>query len=413
MLNLRKVVVTGVGCISPLGADVQSTWEGLLAGRSGISPITRFEPGDLASRIAGQADDFDPELRLAAKEARRMDRFIQLGLCAGLEAFEDCGIDLEKSDRDRVGVLIGAGIGGLETIENTTRVMLERGSRKVSPFYIPSSIINMVSGNLSIMLGLRGPNLAVVTACTTGTHAIGEAARMIALGDADVMIAGGTEAAITPTSMAGFAAAKALSRRNDAPEHASRPWDRDRDGFVMGEGAGTLVIESLEHAKRRGARIYAELAGYGVSGDAHHMTQPAPGGEGAARCMRNALKNAGIDRQQVGYINAHGTSTPLGDLAETLAIKSVFADYAHNLMVSSNKSMIGHLLGAAGGVEAVATVLSLFHDVVPPTINLDGPDPDCDLDYVPAEARDTLIQAALSNSFGFGGTNGTLVFTQL
>jgi len=413
MLNLRKVVVTGVGCISPLGADVQSTWEGLLAGRSGISPITRFEPGDLASRIAGQADDFDPELRLAAKEARRMDRFIQLGLCAGLEAFEDSGIDLEKSDRDRVGVLIGAGIGGLETIENTTRVMLERGSRKVSPFYIPSSIINMVSGNLSIMLGLRGPNLAVVTACTTGTHAIGEAARMIALGDADVMIAGGTEAAITPTSMAGFAAAKALSRRNDAPEHASRPWDRDRDGFVMGEGAGTLVIESLEHAKRRGARIYAELAGYGVSGDAHHMTQPAPGGEGAARCMRNALKNAGIDRQQVGYINAHGTSTPLGDLAETLAIKSVFADHAHNLMVSSNKSMIGHLLGAAGGVEAVATVLSLFHDAVPPTINLDGPDPDCDLDYVPAEARDTLIQAALSNSFGFGGTNGTLVFTQL
>jgi 3-oxoacyl-[acyl-carrier-protein] synthase II len=413
MFNLRKVVVTGVGCISPLGPDVQSTWEGLLSGRSGISPITRFEPGDLASRIAGQADDFDPELRLAAKEARRMDRFIQLGLCAGLEAFEDCGIDLERSDRDRVGVLIGAGIGGLETIENTTRVMLERGPRKVSPFYIPSSIINMVSGNLSIMLGLRGPNLAVVTACTTGTHAIGEAARMIALGDADVMIAGGTEAAITPTSMAGFAAAKALSRRNDTPEHASRPWDRDRDGFVMGEGAGTLVIESLEHAKRRGARIYAELAGYGVSGDAHHMTQPAPGGEGAARCMRNALKNAGIDRQQVGYINAHGTSTPLGDLAETLAVKAVFADHAHNLMVSSNKSMIGHLLGAAGGVEAVATVLSLFHDVVPPTINLDRPDPDCDLDYVPAEARNAPIQAALSNSFGFGGTNGTLVFTQL
>ena len=413
MFNLRKVVVTGVGCISPLGPDVQSTWEGLLAGRNGISQITRFDPGDLASRIAGQADDFNPELRLAAKEARRMDRFIQLGLCAGLEAFEDCGIDLEKSDRDRVGVLIGAGIGGLETIENTTRVMLEKGPRKVSPFYIPSSIINMVAGNLSIMLGLRGPNLAVVTACTTGTHAIGEAARMIALGDADVMIAGGTEAAITPTSMAGFTAAKALSRRNDAPEQASRPWDRDRDGFVMGEGAGTLVVESLEHAKRRGARIYAELAGYGVSGDAHHMTQPAPGGEGAARCMRNALKNAGIDPQQVGYVNAHGTSTPLGDLAETLAIKSVFEDHAYNLMVSSNKSMIGHLLGAAGGVEAVATVLSLFHDAIPPTINLDRPDPDCDLDYVPAEARDAPIQVALSNSFGFGGTNGTLVFTRM
>ncbi|MAF06698.1 MAG: beta-ketoacyl-[acyl-carrier-protein] synthase II [Acidiferrobacteraceae bacterium] len=413
MFNLRKVVVTGVGCISPLGADVQSTWEGLLAGRSGISQITRFEPGELASRIAGQADDFDPELRLATKEARRMDRFIQLGLCAGLEAFEDSGIDLEKSDRDRIGVLIGAGIGGLETIENTTRVLSEKGPRKVSPFYIPSSIINMVSGNLSIMLGLRGPNLAVVTACTTGTHAIGEAGRMIALGDAEVMIAGGTEAAITPTSIAGFTAAKALSRRNDAPERASRPWDRDRDGFVMGEGAGTLVIESLEHAKSRGARIYAELAGYGVSGDAHHMTQPAPGGEGAARCMRNALKNAGIDPQKVGYVNAHGTSTPLGDLAETLAIKSVFASHAYDLMLSSNKSMIGHLLGAAGGVEAVATVLSLFHNAVPPTINLDGPDPDCDLDYVPADARDAPIQAALSNSFGFGGTNGTLVFTQL
>jgi len=392
---------------------VQSTWEGLLAGRSGISQITRFEPGELASRIAGQADDFDPELRLATKEARRMDRFIQLGLCAGLEAFEDSGIDLEKSDRDRIGVLIGAGIGGLETIENTTRVLSEKGPRKVSPFYIPSSIINMVSGNLSIMLGLRGPNLAVVTACTTGTHAIGEAGRMIALGDAEVMIAGGTEAAITPTSIAGFTAAKALSRRNDAPERASRPWDRDRDGFVMGEGAGTLVIESLEHAKSRGARIYAELAGYGVSGDAHHMTQPAPGGEGAARCMRNALKNAGIDPQKVGYVNAHGTSTPLGDLAETLAIKSVFASHAYDLMLSSNKSMIGHLLGAAGGVEAVATVLSLFHNAVPPTINLDGPDPDCDLDYVPADARDAPIQAALSNSFGFGGTNGTLVFTQL
>ncbi len=392
---------------------MQSTWEGLLAGRSGISQITRFEPGELASRIAGQADDFDPELRLATKEARRMDRFIQLGLCAGLEAFEDSGIDLEKSDRDRIGVLIGAGIGGLETIENTTRVLSEKGPRKVSPFYIPSSIINMVSGNLSIMLGLRGPNLAVVTACTTGTHAIGEAGRMIALGDAEVMIAGGTEAAITPTSIAGFTAAKALSRRNDAPERASRPWDRDRDGFVMGEGAGTLVIESLEHAKSRGARIYAELAGYGVSGDAHHMTQPAPGGEGAARCMRNALKNAGIDPQKVGYVNAHGTSTPLGDLAETLAIKSVFASHAYDLMLSSNKSMIGHLLGAAGGVEAVATVLSLFHNAVPPTINLDGPDPDCDLDYVPADARDAPIQAALSNSFGFGGTNGTLVFTQL
>jgi len=413
MFNLRRVVVTGMGCISPLGADVHSTWDGLLAGRSGISAISRFDASGLASQIAGQADDFDPETRLAAKEARRMDRFIQLGLCAGLEAYDDSGLDIERTDADRVGVLIGAGIGGLGTIESTTQVMLEKGPRKVSPFYIPSSIINMVSGNLSIMLGLRGPNLAVVTACTTGTHSIGEAARMIALDDADVMIAGGTEAAITPTSMAGFTAAKALSRRNDAPEQASRPWDQGRDGFVMGEGAGTLVLESLEHAKARGARIYAELSGYGVSGDAHHMTQPAPGGEGAARCMVNALRNAGVDPDSIGYVNAHGTSTPLGDLAETLALKSVFADHAQKLLVSSNKSMIGHLLGAAGGVEAVATVLSLHHQVIPPTINLDAPDPDCDLDYVPGDARDATIRSALSNSFGFGGTNGTLVFTLL
>ena len=412
MFNLRQVVVTGVGCISPLGTDVKSTWDSLLAGRSGISTISHFDASTLASRIAGQADDFDPEARLGAKEARRMDRFIQLGLCAGLEAYDDSGLDLEHTDADRVGVLIGAGIGGLETIENTTRVMVEKGPRKVSPFYIPSSIINMVSGNLSIMLGLRGPNLAVVTACTTGTHSIGEAARMIALGDADVMIAGGTEAAITPTSMAGFTAAKALSRRNDSPEHASRPWDQDRDGFVMGEGSGTLVLESLEHAKARGARIYCGLAGYGVSGDAHHMTQPAPGGEGAARCMVNALRNAGLNPSDIDYVNAHGTSTPLGDLAETLALKSVFADHAQKLLVSSNKSMIGHLLGAAGGVEAVATVLTLYHQAIPPTINLDGPDPNCDLDYVPGEARNATISVALSNSFGFGGTNGTLVFTQ-
>ena len=413
MFNLRQVVVTGVGCISPLGHDVKSTWDGLLAGRSGISEISRFDASGIASQIAGQADTFNPETRLGAKDARRMDRFIQLGLCAGLEAYDDSGLDLERTDRDRVGVLIGAGIGGLETIENTTQVMLQKGPRKVSPFYIPSSIINMVSGNLSIMLGLRGPNLAVVTACTTGTHSIGEAARMIALGDADVMIAGGTEAAITPTSMAGFTAAKALSRRNEAPESASRPWDQHRDGFVMGEGAGTLVLESLEHAEARGARIYARLSGYGVSGDAHHMTQPAPGGEGAGRCMGNALRNAGVDPSRVDYVNAHGTSTQLGDLAETLALKSVFADHVYKLLVSSNKSMIGHLLGAAGGVEAVATVLSLYHQAIPPTINLDSPDPECDLDYVPGEARDAAIGVALSNSFGFGGTNGTLVFTQL
>ena len=410
MLNSRNVVVTGLGCISPVGLDVTSTWEGLVSGKNGVGSVTHFDASEIATQIAAEAKGFDPESRLAAKEARRMDRFIQLGLCAGLEAFEDSGIDLNSADPNQIGVLIGAGIGGLGTIEETTRQMMEKGARKVSPFYIPSSIINMVSGNLSIMLGLRGPNLAVVTACTTGTHAIGEAARMVALGDADVMIAGGTEAAITPTSMAGFAAAKALSRRNDQPARASRPWDVERDGFVMGEGAGILVLESEEHAKRRGARIYAELAGYGVSGDAHHMTQPAPGGEGAARCMANALRNAQMNPGDIGYVNAHGTSTPLGDLAETMALKAVFGPHANSLMVSSTKSMIGHLLGAAGGVEAVATVKTLFHEVVPPTINLDTQDPECDLDYVPHTAREREVHAAVSNSFGFGGTNGTLVF---
>ncbi|NBT28544.1 MAG: beta-ketoacyl-[acyl-carrier-protein] synthase II [Gammaproteobacteria bacterium] len=409
-MNSRNVVVTGLGCISPVGLDVTSTWEGLVSGKNGVGPVTHFDASEIATQIAAEANGFDPENRLAAKEARRMDRFIQLGLCAGLEAFEDSGIDLNSADPNQIGVLIGAGIGGLGTIEETTRQMMEKGARKVSPFYIPSSIINMVSGNLSIMLGLRGPNLAVVTACTTGTHAIGEAARMVALGDAEVMIAGGTEAAITPTSMAGFAAAKALSRRNDQPARASRPWDVERDGFVMGEGAGILVLESEEHAKRRGARIYAELAGYGVSGDAHHMTQPAPGGEGAARCMANALRNAQMNPGDIGYVNAHGTSTPLGDLAETMALKAVFGPHANSLMVSSTKSMIGHLLGAAGGVEAVATVKTLFHEVVPPTINLDTQDPECDLDYVPHTARERKVRAAVSNSFGFGGTNGTLVF---
>ena len=398
MQNTRKVVVTGLGCISPVGKDVAATWENLKAGSNGIGPVTHFDASTLATQIAGEATDFDPEERLEPKEARRMDRFIQLGMGAGLEAFEDSGIDLERTDRDQVGVLIGAGIGGIQTIEETTRLMQEKGARKVSPFYIPSSIINMVSGNLSIMLGLRGPNLAIVTACTTGTHCIGEAARMIALGDAEVMVAGGTEAAITPTSMAGFAAAKALSRRNDDPSRASRPWDIERDGFVMGEGAGVLVLESEAHAQARGARIYAELAGYGVSGDAHHMTQPAPGGEGAARCMKNALRNAEIAPDVVGYVNAHGTSTPLGDIAETLALKHVFKDHARRLMVSSTKSMIGHLLGAAGGVEAVATVKSLFHQVIPPTINLDSPDPQCDLDYVPHDARDAAFDVEIGRA---------------
>jgi 3-oxoacyl-[acyl-carrier-protein] synthase II len=410
MLNARRVVVTGIGCISPVGLTAGETWSAFLAGRNGIGPVTHFDTENLPVSIAGEATGFNPETRLSVKDARKMDRFIQLGLCAGLEAVEDSGVDLDTTDLDRIGVLIGAGIGGLKTIEDTTQTLLSKGARRVSPFYIPSSIINMVSGNLSIMLGLRGPNLAIVTACTTGTHSIGEAGRMVAFGDADMMVAGGTEAAITPTSLAGFAAAKALSRRNEDPDQASRPWDRGRDGFVMGEGAGILVLESLEHARARGARIYAELVGFGMSGDAHHMTQPAPGGDGAARCMVNALKNAGLNPEDVDYVNAHGTSTPLGDLAETIALKKTFGSHASDLMVSSNKSMIGHLLGAAGGVEAVSTVLSLYHQMLPPTINLTDPDPDCDLDYVANEARQATTRTAISNSFGFGGTNGTLVF---
>tara|TARA_B100001964_G_scaffold214301_1_gene251808 strand:+ start:933 stop:2180 length:1248 start_codon:yes stop_codon:yes gene_type:complete len=411
MLNARRVVVTGLGCISPVGLNTRQTWDAFLAGKNGIGPVTRFDASDLPVQIAGEATGFEPLDRLPAKDVRKMDRFIQLGLCAGLEAFEDSGVDLEQVDLNRVGVLIGAGIGGLQTIEDTTAVLLEKGARRVSPFYIPGSIINMVSGNLSIMLGLRGPNLAIVTACTTGTHAIGEAGRLVAFGDAEVMIAGGTEAAITPTSLAGFASAKALSRRNEAPDQASRPWDSGRDGFVMGEGAGVLVLESLDHAKARGARIYAELRGFGMSGDAHHMTQPAPGGDGAARCMQNAMNNANIASEEIDHVNAHGTSTPLGDLAETIALKTTFGHHAAKLKVSSNKSMIGHLLGAAGGVEAVSTVLSLHDQVVPPTINLQTPDPECDLDYVPNSAQPVTLRAAISNSFGFGGTNGSLVFS--
>ena len=403
--------MTGLGCISPVGLNTRQTWDAFLAGKNGIGPVTRFDASDLPVQIAGEATGFEPLDCLPAKDVRKMDRFIQLGLCAGLEAFEDSGVDLEQVDLNRVGVLIGAGIGGLQTIEDTTAVLLEKGARRVSPFYIPGSIINMVSGNLSIMLGLRGPNLAIVTACTTGTHAIGEAGRLVAFGDAEVMIAGGTEAAITPTSLAGFASAKALSRRNEAPDQASRPWDSGRDGFVMGEGAGVLVLESLDHAKARGARIYAELRGFGMSGDAHHMTQPAPGGDGAARCMQNAMNNANIASEEIDHVNAHGTSTPLGDLAETIALKTTFGHHAPKLKVSSNKSMIGHLLGAAGGVEAVSTVLSLHDQVVPPTINLQTPDPECDLDYVPNSAQPVTLRAAISNSFGFGGTNGSLVFS--
>ena len=405
----HRVAVTGLGCVTPVGCSMSTTWTALTEGRSGIAPISFFDATDYPSSIAGEVQDFDPLARLSNKESRKMDRFVQLGMVAGLEAYDDAGLNGEF-DKERFGVLVGAGIGGLETIERTTNTLLEKGPRRVSPFYIPSSIINMVSGNLSIMLDAQGPNLAIATACTTGTHSIGMAARLIQYGEATVMVAGGTESSVTPTSMAGFGAAKALSRRNHDPAGASRPWDIERDGFVLGEGAGVVVLEELEQAKNRGARIYAELIGFGMSGDAHHMTQPSTGGEGASRCMANALTDSCIDASEIDYINAHGTSTPQGDLGETLAIKRTFGPTAYKLMVSSNKSMLGHLLGAAGGVEAVATVLSLHHGVIPPTINLETPDPDCDLDYVPGAAREVGINTALSNSFGFGGTNGTLVF---
>ena len=405
----HRVAVTGLGCVTPVGCSRSTTWTALTEGRSGITPISFFDATDYPSSIAGEVQDFDPLARLSNKESRKMDRFVQLGMVAGLEAYDDAGLNGEF-DKERFGVLVGAGIGGLETIERTTNTLLEKGPRRVSPFYIPSSIINMVSGNLSIMLDAQGPNLAIATACTTGTHSIGMAARLIQYGEATVMVAGGTESSVTPTSMAGFGAAKALSRRNHDPAGASRPWDIERDGFVLGEGAGVVVLEELEQAKNRGARIYAELIGFGMSGDAHHMTQPSTGGEGASRCMANALSDSCIDASEIDYINAHGTSTPQGDLGETLAIKRTFGPTAYKLMVSSNKSMLGHLLGAAGGVEAVATVLSLHHGVIPPTINLETPDPDCDLDYVPGAAREVGINTALSNSFGFGGTNGTLVF---
>ena len=405
----HRVAVTGLGCVTPVGCSMSTTWTALTEGRSGITPISFFDATDYPSSIAGEVQDFDPLARLSNKESRKMDRFVQLGMVAGLEAYDDAGLN-GGFDKERFGVLVGAGIGGLETIERTTNTLLEKGPRRVSPFYIPSSIINMVSGNLSIMLDAQGPNLAIATACTTGTHSIGMAARLIQYGEATVMVAGGTESSVTPTSMAGFGAAKALSRRNHDPAGASRPWDIERDGFVLGEGAGVVVLEELEQAKNRGARIYAELIGFGMSGDAHHMTQPSTGGEGASRCMANALTDSCIDASEIDYINAHGTSTPQGDLGETLAIKRTFGPTAYKLMVSSNKSMLGHLLGAAGGVEAVATVLSLHHGVIPPTINLETPDPDCDLDYVPGAAREVGINTALSNSFGFGGTNGTLVF---
>jgi 3-oxoacyl-[acyl-carrier-protein] synthase II len=409
-LARRRVVITGLGIVAPVGIGVTEAWSSILAGKSGIRRISRFDPTPFSSQIGGEVRGFDVSRYLAAKEARRFDTFIHYGLAAAIESIQDAGLDFDRVAREQVGVCIGSGIGGLPLIEDTHDALEAGGPRKISPFFVPGSIINMISGQLSIMYGLKGPNLAIVTACTTANHCIGEAGRLIEYGDADVMIAGGAEATISPLGLGGFCAARALSSRNDDPEAASRPWDKDRDGFVLGEGAGVLVLEEYEHAKARGARIYCELAGYGMSADAHHITAPCEDGDGAVRCMRNALRNAALDPQQVDYVNAHGTSTPLGDIAETVAVKRAFGDHAHRLAVSSTKSMTGHLLGAAGGVEAVFSALAIRDQIAPPTINLQDRDPQCDLDYVPNTARAMRIDVALSNSFGFGGTNGTLVF---
>ena len=409
-MSKRRVVVTGLGAVSPVGLTAESSWESVLNGKSGIAPLEVFDVSEFSTRIGGSVRDFDITDYIADKEAKKMDVFIHYGLAAGCQAFEHSGVVVTDDNADRIGVAIGAGIGGITGIENGHNSFLKGGPRRISPFFVPSNIINMISGNLSIKYGLKGPNFAIVTACTTGTHNIGEAARVIMYGDADVMVAGGAEMATSPTSLGGFASAKALSRRNDEPELASRPWDRDRDGFVLSDGAGVLVLEELEHARRRGATIYAELVGYGMSADAYHMTQPPAGGEGAARCMKHALRDAGINPEQIDYINAHGTSTPAGDLAETQAVKSVFGDHAYRVAVSSTKSMTGHMLGAAGGIEAIFSVLALRDQVAPPTINLDNPDPECDLDFIPHHARKMALDYVMSNSFGFGGTNGTVIF---
>ena len=409
----RRVVVTGMGIVSPVGSAVDTAWTHILAGRSGIGPITAFDAGSYPVQIGGAVKDFQVENYLNPKEARKMDAFIHYGIGAAVQAFRDSGLEITEANAERVGTFIGSGIGGLPGIEEGHVSFLKGGPRKLTPFFVPRSIINMVSGNLSIMYGIKGPNLAVVTACTTGTHSIGLAGRLIAYGDADVMLAGGAEMATTPTGLCGFAAAHALSRRNDQPEQASRPWDKDRDGFVLSDGAGVIVLEEYEHARQRGARIYAELIGFGMSGDAYHMTLPQPDGDGARRAMLNALRDAAINPEAVDYINAHGTSTPAGDKIESDAAKAVFGDHAYRLAMSSTKSMTGHLLGAAGGVEAIFTVLAIRDQVAPPTINLDHPEPGCDLNYVPHTAQERRIKVALSNSFGFGGTNGTVAFRAL
>lgn len=406
----RRVVVTGLGLVTPVGLNVKDSWDNILAGKSGITPITHFDVSEFSVRFSGSIRNFDITDYIPKKDARRMDTFIHYGIAAGTQALKDSGLEVTDENAHRIGVSIGSGIGGLSGIEKGYQTFIDKGPRKISPFFVPSNIINMISGNFSIMHGLKGPNIAIVTACTTGTHSVGDAGRMIAHGDADVMVAGGAEMATSPTGLGGFASARALSTRNDDPETASRPWDKDRDGFVLGDGAGVMVLEEYEHAKARGANIYCELIGFGMSGDAYHMTSPSVGGEGAGRCMTNALNDAGVNPEQVDYINAHGTSTPAGDVAETMAMKAALGGHAYKTAISSTKSMTGHLLGAAGGIEAVFTALAIRDQVAPPTINLLNQDPECDLDFVPNTAREMKIDVAVSNSFGFGGTNGTVVF---
>lgn len=407
----RRVVITGLGIVSPVGNTIESAWDNIVNGRSGISRITRFDPDAFNSQIAGEVKDFDVTEYLSAKEAKQMDTFIHYGIAAGIQAWKDAGLEVTDANADRIGVIVGSGIGGLPRIEETAADYLQRGPRRISPFFVPASLINLVSGQLSIMLGLKGPSYAVVSACTTGLHSIGDAARLIKYGDADVMVAGGTESTVSPLGVGGFAAMRALSTRNDDPETASRPWDIDRDGFVLGEGAGVLVLEEYEHAKKRGARIYGEFVGYGMSSDAYHIT--SPDSDGPRRGMVHALRDAGINPEDVSYVNAHGTSTPLGDKNESDSLKLAFGDHAYKLVVNSTKSMTGHLLGAAGGIEAVFTTLALFNQVSPPTINIFNQDPECDLDYCANTARDLQIDVAISNSFGFGGTNGSMVIRRV
>lgn len=408
LTSKRRVVITGLGCVSPVGNNIADTWAAILAGKSGIAAITKFDATPFTTHFAGEVKGFNIEDYIPAKEARNMDTFIHFGIAAGVQAFQDSGITVTEENADRIGVIVGSGIGGLPLIEETKEVLMARGPRRITPFFVPASIINMISGNLSIKYGLKGPNLAIVTACTTGLHCIGNAARMIEYGDADVMIAGGAESTISPLGLGGFASARALSSRNDDPATASRPWDKDRDGFVLGEGAGVMVLEEYEHAKARGAKIYAEVMGFGMSGDAYHITTPTV--DGPRRSMLNALKNAGLNTEQISYLNAHGTSTPLGDKNETDAIKAAFGDHAYKMTINSTKSMTGHLLGGAGGLESVLSVLAVHHQVSPPTINVINQDPECDLDYCANTARQMNIQYAMKNSFGFGGTNGTLIF---